>query len=156
MKRWFRIVLITGLVIGIPLFMGYLEEHDWPAHPDPLPEVVQEAVRENPSLAGEAFVYNFGQWLRNEQLWRIASKPELITLLAQKLGLKEIHPTANVPSQFWQQPPFWWRPDPKHGWQFFVSTKFNAQYRANEGSYWLLGYDETTGILYGWLYNNSF
>ncbi len=154
MKKWLLIALITGLIIGIPLGMGYLEEHDWPADPDPLPKVVQETVRENPSLAGEALVYNFGKWLGNEQLWRITSKPELIAVLAQQLRLTKINTTVNIPPQFWQQPPFWWKPDPKHRWKFFMSKEFNAPYRNNDGSYWLLGYDQTTGILYGWFYDN--
>ena len=35
-----------------------------------------------------------------------------------------------------------------------MSKEFNAPYRNNDGSYWLLGYDQTTGILYGWFYDN--
>lgn len=147
MKKKLTIALVAGLVLGIPLGMGYLAERDWPAHPDPLPDWAQSHA----SLAGKAYCYETSYVVDSRELWRIKADPKLFSILVKELQLEEHDSNTAVPPLFWYQSPFWWKPG-RPG-RFAITPTFDPAKRA-DGTYYILYYDKTTGHLYCWVQKN--
>jgi hypothetical protein len=128
---------------------------DWPAFPDPVPWEVQRVATDRPDLVGKAYVYNcWGNFIDSQHLWRIEVNSEVIPALVRECDLRELDSAEEVPGAFWRQMPYWWRPPQSGPARYFISPGFRVDSRGQDGSHYLMVYDEASGVLYVWHKNN--
>lgn len=128
---------------------------DWPAFPAEVPLAVQQKAEGKPDLVGTAYVYHcWGKFIDSEQLWRVEVSPELVSRIASGLGARELLSNDEVPTEFWGHWPYWWQPSRNGPGRYFMSAKFEADRRGQDGHHYLIVYDEATSILYVWFQDN--
>jgi hypothetical protein len=147
---WTIVLLFAAITIVLSIVKF---ASDWPAFHQPVPQAIQDAAKGNPDLIGTANVYDFwGNFIDRQHLWRVQMSPELIPILVKKFGLIEVDSADEVPKEFWQQQPYWWRPS--RSGRFFISPGFQADRRGADGDHFLMMYDESTSVIYVWYKNN--
>jgi hypothetical protein len=128
---------------------------DFPASPDPVPYEVKQATTGRAGLVERADVYEcWGGFIDSQYLWRVEIDPELIPAVLRQFELKELKAAGDVPSSFWRQWPYWWRPPRTGAARYFISPRFEGNARGDDGSHYLMAYDEAHRVLYVWHKNN--
>jgi len=146
-----------GIATGVSVCLLVLTKLaiDWPVFPAKVPQEVQQAAQGKPDLVGSAYVYDFwGNFIDSEHLWRVKVNAEIVTAVAKECSARELASADEVPGAFWHQSPYWWQPSRNRPGRYFMSAKFEADGRGQDGPHYLLVYDELDSVLYVWFKNN--
>jgi hypothetical protein len=95
---------------------------DWPVWPDAVPEPLLKATGGDRNAIGRFHSYYLGGFIDHDWLWRIDARPEVLEVIAPRLGLTKVD---NAPRDFWLMPPYYWPGSLPPGAQLFSTPGFS-------------------------------
>jgi hypothetical protein len=114
-----------------------------------------QASAKRAELIGRADVYEcWGGFIDSQYLWRVEIGLELIPAIMRQFDLRELQVADDVPSGFWRQWPYWWRPPRTGAARYFIRPGFEGNARGDDAGHYLMAYDEAHKVLYVWHKNN--
>jgi hypothetical protein len=135
--------LVLCAALGVALYAGSI---GWPARP---------IINPPADLCGlphaqiqSALVYELPTLVDRHTLCRLTPNVGFEWPDAAGLGL------AEVPQEFWSQPPYWWQPRRSAEAKFFMTSGFMADTRGPDGLYSLSMYDKAKNEIYIWFKYN--
>lgn len=124
---------------------------DWPANKDPVPEGLLAAVGGNRDSISAFYSYRLHDFIDQEWLWRIDSKPDVLEAAAKNFGMSAC---ANVPERFWAMPPHDWPSSLPEGARLYSTPSFPGEDRGPDGDHYFMLIDTRRSRAFVWFKNN--
>ncbi len=102
---------------------------------------------------GDCRYYCIRSFLDSEYLWQVEVSEHDLDLLADKLQMHAIA-KSEVGKEFWDMPPYWWRPDISGKIRVMVTANFPMTARGSDGRHFLAIWNPEDEILHMWIKDN--
>jgi hypothetical protein len=148
LKNW-RTAVVASAVCVCVAALCVSRYVDYPAWHRGIPHSLQKVAQEMGLILGNSRYYCLGRFVDQEWLWQTRMSESDLNNFADRLRMQPI-PVDGIPDQYWDMPPYWWRPVLAEQTRV-LSTK---NFPAGEGLQALATWTPGDEVLYMWVKEN--
>lgn len=152
--KWQSMSMMFLSLIGLGFVVFHLRMIDFPALHHHTPISMRGYFDRHQITPDKSRLYNMGSFMDEEWLWSAQLPVEEMEMFAEAFQLVEVNNFDDVPIQFFDMPPYWWRPQLGSSVTIYSTPDFPLEQRGRDGLYLLILYDEKSEELYAWIKDN--
>lgn len=149
-----RMKVFLIILVGLGALLFYLRMIDFPSLHHGIPDSVQWHLAQHHITPDENRLYTLGSFVDREWLWFARMTPEDVAMFIKAFQLAEVNASGGVPAQFFDMPPYWWRPQIDSPVTAYSTSDFPTGQRGPDGLHLFMLYDEESEELYVWVKDN--